>query len=163
MKHEYWGANLHQERELPNREEHTFKLVSDIQPACASPDNWRANGPNCVLDMDDRLPCLWLYDQHSKKWLNLKGGQLKSITFALLLRLYRTRKISSIRPPDVDNTAIIQLLNECPDIFVKSCVFWARIRDDNNRLTPYLFWRYNCICQRFVYPCSTRNNQTGLQ
>ena len=38
-------------------------------------------------------------------------------------------------PPAVDDTTIIQYLNKQPGIFVKSGVIWARIRDENNRLT----------------------------
>ena len=38
-------------------------------------------------------------------------------------------------PRAVDDATIINFLNDQPGIFVKSCVIWARIRDDNNKLT----------------------------
>ena len=39
-------------------------------------------------------------------------------------------------PPAVDDATIIQLWNDQPGIFVKCGVIWARIRDNNNKLTP---------------------------
>ena len=39
-------------------------------------------------------------------------------------------------PPGVNDTTIINFLSEQPGIFVKSGVVWARIRDNNNLLTP---------------------------
>ena len=38
-------------------------------------------------------------------------------------------------PPAVDDATIINFLNDQLGIFVKSGVIWARIRDDNNKLT----------------------------
>ena len=38
-------------------------------------------------------------------------------------------------PPAVDDATIINYLNDQPGIIVKSGVIWARIRDDNNKLT----------------------------
>ena len=48
-------------------------------------------------------------------------------------------------PPDVSDNAILEFLKDQPGISVKSGVMFSRIRDNENKLTPF------CTGDRFVY------------